>query len=51
MIILIIKYKCGYRYENIMMILKITLDIKARNMILQEFFISNWKLCHSRFNF
>lgn len=51
MVMLIIQYNCKQKYESIVMVLEIALNIGARIVILKEPFIGIQELAHSAFNF
>lgn len=50
MVMLIVQYNYRREYKSIVIVLETALDIWAEIILLQEPFISNWKLVHSTFD-
>ena len=48
---LVVQYNCGQGYESTVMALEIALSIRAGIVMVQEPFIGNREIAHSRFNF
>ena len=47
---LVVQHNCGQRYKSIVMALETALSIGAGIIMVQELFIGNWEISHSKFN-